>query len=155
MSTTVKIRISGALDLEILDEPLSPAGFVWSVTSAGITAKDLKMLILPNDHKVTASIQPVDARGNPAKIDGLANWTSSNVGIAKVENVSADSLSADIVPGSQLGSCQVNVTADADLGEGTESITGTLEVTVEAGGAVGFVISTSAPVEIPVAVPAK
>lgn len=148
----MKIRISGALDLEVVDESKSLPGFVWSISSAGITAKDTKMLILPNDHKVTASIQPVDARGNPAKIDGLANWGSSNAAIAQVENVSADSLSADIVPGTALGTCQVNVQADADLGEGLRTITGVLDVEVVGGAAVGFTISTSEPVEIPIAV---
>lgn len=104
------------------------------------------MLALANDHKVTASIQPVDAQGNPAVIDGLASWTSSAPAIATIENVSPDSLRADIVPATQLGSCQVNVTADADLGSGVTSITGVLDVTVVAGEAVGFVITTSPPV---------
>jgi hypothetical protein len=106
------------------------------------------MLVLPNDHKVTASIQPVDAKGNPATIDGLAQWSSSSPQIANVANLSPDSLSADIIPGPELGSCQINVTADADLGAGTQTISGVLYVTVQAGAAVGFVIQTTAPVPI-------
>lgn len=106
------------------------------------------MLVLPNDHKVTASIQPVDAKGNPAAIDGLASWSSSSADIAAVTAISADSLSADIVPGATLGSCQINVQADADLGSGITSITGVLDVQVVAGEAIGFTITTAPPVPV-------
>jgi hypothetical protein len=105
-------------------------------------------LILANDHKVTASIQPVDSKGNPAQIDGLASWSSSSADIASVTNISADSLSADVVPGTQLGACQINVTADADLGSGVTTINGVLDVSVVAGQAVGFTIQTSPPVPV-------
>jgi len=142
----VKIRISGALDFEEIETV--PPRFIFSVQLAGITIKDIQMLILPNDHQVTASIQPIDSKGNPAAIDGLANWTSSNPAIASVQNVSADSLSADIVPGATLGSCQINVTADADLGSGVATISGVLDVQVAAGQAVGFTIQTAPPVPI-------
>jgi len=137
----LKLFISGALDLT-LEEDKQP-GFLWSVTYNRITTKGITMLILPNDHKVTASIQPVDAKGNPASIDGLAAWSSSNTTIVTVTNVSTDSLSADVVPGTALGTAQVNVTADADLGSGTQTINGVLDVQVVAGQAVGFTITTS------------
>ena len=106
------------------------------------------MLVLPNDHKVTASIQPVDAKGNPATIDGLAAWSSSSTAIVTVTNVSADSLSADVVPGTALGTAQINVTADADLGSGVQTINGVLDVQVVAGQAVGFTITTSPAVPV-------
>ena len=35
-------------------------------------------LILTDVQKVTASITPVDAKGNPAAVDGVPSWTSSN-----------------------------------------------------------------------------
>jgi len=105
-------------------------------------------LVLANDHKVTASIEPVDSKGNPAQIDGLASWSSSSAAIVTVTNISADSLSADVVPGTALGSAQINVTADADLGSGVTQITGVLDVQVVAGQAVGFTIQTSPPVPV-------
>ena len=104
------------------------------------------MLVLPNDHKVRASIQPVDAKGNPAQIEGAATWSSSNDQIAALQNVAADGLSADVVPGATLGTCQINVQGDADLGSGVTNITGVLDVQVVAGSAVGFTITTG-PVE--------
>jgi hypothetical protein len=142
----VKIRISGALDFEEIETV--PPRFIFSVQLAGMTAKDIKMLILPNDHQARASIQPVDSKGNPAQIDGLPNWTSSSAAIASVQNIAPDGLSADIVPGTSLGTCQINVTADADLGSGVSTISGVLDVQVAAGQAVAFVITTEPPVPV-------
>ncbi len=143
----MKVSVSGTLTFDV--EEVGTPGFQWTIkTSNGVILKDPNMLALPNDQKVTASIQPVDSHGNPATIDGLATWTSSSPSVADVANVSADSLSADVVPGTALGSCQINVQADADLGSGITNITGVLDVTVVAGQAVGFTISTSPPVPI-------
>ena len=142
----MKLVISGTLNFE-LEEEKKPC-FLWSIKHGGVTTKNVTMLVLPNDHKVTASIQPVDAKGNPATIDGLASWSSSDPSIAGIANVSADSLSADIVPGQNLGSCQINVQADADLGSGVTTITGVLDVQVVSGQAVGFTINTSPAVPV-------
>jgi len=142
----MKIRISGALDFEEIET--TPPRFIFSVQTAGLTVKDIQMLILANDHQARASIQPVDAKGNPAPIDGMPNWTSSSADIASVQNIAPDGLSADIVPGTKLGTCQVNVTADADLGSGVSTISGVLDVQVAAGQAVAFVISTEPPTPI-------
>lgn len=141
----MKIKVSGALELEIVQEE---PRLDFSINHNGVITKNVSMLALPNDRKVTASIQPVDAKGNPATIDGLASWSSSNPQIADVTAISADSLSADVVPGSVLGTCQINVQADADLGSGIQTITGVLDVQVVAGSAVGFTISTSPPVPV-------
>lgn len=142
----MKLIVSGILNLE-LEEEQKP-GFLWSIAYNGITTKNLTMLVLQNDHKVTASITPVDAKGNPATLDGLANWSSSNAQIAAIANVSVDSLSADVVPGTELGSCQINVQGDADMGTGITTINGVLDVQVVAGQAVGFNIQTSPPVPV-------
>jgi hypothetical protein len=143
----MKLRISGQIEFATIEE--EQPRLVFSVSlPGGIKLKDIKMLALPNDQKVTASIQPVDAKGNPASIDGLAVWTSSSTDVASVQNVSSDSLSAEIVPGSSIGSCQINVQADADLGTGITNITGVLDVSVVADQAVGFTITTAPPVPI-------
>ena len=63
----MKLTVSGTLEFQIEEEKRR---LVFSVTSQGVTTKDIKMLVLPNDHKVTASVQPVDAKGNPAAIEG-------------------------------------------------------------------------------------
>lgn len=137
----MKLIVSGILNLELEEE--GTPGFLWSITYNGVTTKNIMSLVLANDHKVAASITPVDSKGNPAAIDGLASWTSSATDIVTVQNVSADSLSAEVVPGNALGTAQINVTADADLGSGITTINGILDVQVVAGQAVGFTISTS------------
>jgi hypothetical protein len=143
----MKLRVSGQIEFQTIED--EQPRLIFSVAlPGGIKLKDIKMLALPNDQKVTASIQPVDAKGNPASIDGLAVWTSSSTDVASVQNVSPDSLSAEIVPGSSIGSCQINVQADADLGAGVTNITGILDVNVVAGQAVGFTITTAPPVPI-------
>lgn len=146
----MKLTISGKIIIDIEPDEEKKPGFLWTLKwNNGTIVQYPTMLALPNDQFVTASIQPVDAKGNPAKVDGIPAWSSSSPSIANVTNISADGLSADVVPGDQLGTCQINVQADADLGEGVNHITGVLDVQTVAGSAVGFTISTSAPQPLP------
>jgi hypothetical protein len=139
----MRITVSGTLTFDV-EEPAAPR-FLWTIQINGVQIHNPEMLTLANDHKCTAHIQPVDAHGNIAPIDGLAVWSTSSPDIVTVTSVSPDSLSADIVPGPVTGSAQVNVQADADLGSGTTTIYGVLDVQVVPGQAVGFVIATDAP----------
>jgi hypothetical protein len=143
----------GILNLKV--ERLSPSGelkfyltadrpgFRWTITHNGVITQNVTMLALQNDQQVTASIAPVDAKGNPAKVDGAPTWSSSSEDVATV-NAAADGLSA-LVVGVDIGTCQINVQADADLGEGTTALTGTLDVEVVAGSAVALSITTGTP----------
>jgi hypothetical protein len=135
----VKLQIGGTLEINVIDEE---PRIVFSAAIGGILIKDIKMLMLPNDHKVPVSIEPVDAHGNPAQVQGVPNWTSSAENIAYVSAVASDGLSAEVLPGDTLGTCQINVSADADLGSGVTQINGVLDVQVVAGQAVGFQIQT-------------
>lgn len=105
--------------------------------------KGITHMVLTDTQKVNLSISPVDAKGKPAKIDGVPSWTSSDETILSLVPA-ADGLSAVAVAGDP-GHAQVSVTADADLGEGVTGITGTLEVDVEAGEAVSLNITAGAP----------
>jgi hypothetical protein len=118
-------------------------GFRWTINYNGVITKYVTMLALQNDQQVTASIQPVDAKGNPAKVDGIPEWTSSSADVAVVQ-AAPDGLSATVA-GVDIGTCQVNVSADADLGEGVKPLTGTLDVEVVAGSAVALSITTGTP----------
>ena len=142
----MKVTVKGALEFQI--EEQAPR-LVFDITYKNLQFKNVSMLILPNDQKVLAHVTPVDAKGNPAKIDGVPNWTSSNEAVATVTPNPDDgsgTFSAWVTPASTLGTCQVNVTADADLGSGTTTITGLLDVQTVGGTAVGFQIQTDAPV---------
>jgi hypothetical protein len=101
-------------------------------------------LILTDEQKVKLSVGFFTKAGNPAKIDGLPTWASSDPSIITV-TVSEDGLSADAVTAGPLGTVQVTVSADADLGEGTRLITGVLDIEVRAAEAVSANIAAGTP----------
>jgi hypothetical protein len=101
-------------------------------------------LILTDLQKVTLSIQPVDAVGNPARVDGVPAWSCSDETVVTID-VAGDGLSCVATSVGPLGTAQVNVTADADLGDGVKSIAGTLDVEVMASEAVSLTIVAGTP----------
>jgi hypothetical protein len=107
--------------------------------------KGILNMILTDIQKVSLSIQVVDAVGNPAAVEGAPVWTSSDPTVLTV-TAAADGMSADAVAVGPLGTAQVSVVADADLGTGVTNIAGTLDVQVVASQAVGLTIATATPV---------
>jgi hypothetical protein len=107
---------------------------------------DLKMLILTDTQEVDLAIKPLDRKGKPAQVDGVPEWTSSDPTIAKL-TPSEDGLSAVVVATDNLGSVQIRVMADADLGEGVEPITGVLDLEIAGGKAVSLGIIAGTPRE--------
>jgi len=107
--------------------------------------------ILTDEQQVTLSVGFKTAAGNPAKVDGLPIWASSDESIVSLV-VAADGLSAVAVSGA-LGSAQISVQADADLGEGVRTITSTLDIEVHAAEAVSVLVVVGTP-ELKPVVPA-
>lgn len=103
------------------------------------------MLILTDAQKVTLSVGFTNPIGNPAPVDGVPVWTVSDPNIIDLQ-VSDDGLTAEAITKGPLGPCQVTVTADADMGEGNRSITGTLDIEVRASEAVTVGITAGTPV---------
>lgn len=103
-------------------------------------------LILTDIQEVELSIKPVTAAGNPATVDGAPVWGVSNPDVGTMV-VAADGMSAKFVTSGKLGTAQINVTADADMGSGTTPINGTLDIEVVASQAVGFSIVTGTPTD--------
>jgi len=101
-------------------------------------------LILTDEQQVSLAIEPKTAAGNPARVDGVPTWQSSDPAIIDVV-VAADGLSAVAKTVGPLGTAQVSVTADADLGEGIRAITGTLDIEVKAAEAVSLGIVAGTP----------
>lgn len=106
--------------------------------------KGVKMLLLTDVQKVVLSIRPVDAAGNPAPVDGVPTWSVSDPTLLSV-SPAGDGMSAVVTANGPLGSAQVSVSADADMGAGVVLISGTLDVTVSASQAVSLSISSGAP----------
>lgn len=72
-----------------------------------------------------------DSEGNEAQVQGAPVWGQSDPALGTV-TPAEDGLSAVFNPGSP-STGQINVTADADLGEGVKEIVGVLDVEVIAG----------------------
>jgi len=101
-------------------------------------------LILTDVQKVSLSIQPVSAAGNPAPVDGAPVWSSSAPDVVTV-TAAPDGMSAVAVTTGKLGTAQISVSADADLGAGVTTITGTLDLEVQASQAVSLNVTAGAP----------
>ncbi len=102
------------------------------------------MFVLTDVQKVGLSVAPTTAAGNPAKVDGAPEWSVSDPTLGGL-TVAEDGLSAEFVTTGKLGSCQVNVTADADLGSGVTTITGVLEIEVTASQATNLGVTAGTP----------
>ena len=94
--------------------------------------------------KVKLSVNPVDAAGNPGVIDGKPTWASSDETILTVLPAD-DGMTAYAVAIGPLGAAQVQVKADADLGEGVKEISGTLDVVVVGSEAVSLSVAAGTP----------
>lgn len=104
----------------------------WRLTAGGFTVEfegDLKMAKITVSQSIPASLSFVDGHGNPATVDGVPTWKLSPENVVEAL-VSPDGLSVEFSPTGVIGSTQIEVTADADLGEGVRALTvlGTLEV---------------------------
>jgi len=66
-----------------------------------------------------------NANGDPAPVDGIPVWASSDETVMQVV-AAADGMSA-IAPAIAPGTARITVTADADVGSGTTTITGVSE----------------------------
>ena len=101
------------------------------------------MFTLPDDKVANGAITYVDAKGNPAKVDGVPAWSSSDDAVIAVAQA-ADGMSAVITP-MGLGTAQVRIEADADLGSGVVSLVTLGDVEVIAGTAVAGVLTLALP----------
>lgn len=101
------------------------------------------MLLMTSVQKATLTLDPRDAKGHPAALDGAPSWTVADPTVATVE-VADDGLSA-VVVAQGVGVTQVNVVADAKIGPEVKELAGVLEVQVSAAEAVTLGISASTP----------
>jgi len=105
---------------------------------------------LPVDHEVEVQVAYVDAKGNPAAVDGDPVWSSSDTAIATVTVDAANAFKAKVTPVGPSGNVQVKVEADADLGSGVTELITLMDVTMVAGQAVaGTITPVGAPTPLP------
>lgn len=115
-----------------------PNRIQWTVDdSTRITIFDKEnvrmALILPLGGPLrTLKVRFLDALGNDALVDGFPLWQVTNSDLFAL-TPSADGLFATVSRVGPMGSGQVSVQADADLGTGVHMIIGTLDLEAPAG----------------------
>jgi hypothetical protein len=102
----------------------------------------MSMVTINADKKRTFTVAPVDAKGRPARIDGIPEWTVTPEGGVTLFPTT-DGLSCDVVWQAPLASQVVTVKADADLGSGVRHITGTADVETLSAEAASFQMTAS------------
>ncbi len=96
--------------------------------------KEIDNMFLKVNQKAKISLAIKDKFGNAAQVDGKPAWALTDESLASLA-VSEDGLSADLEPKGPIGSFSVQVSCDADLGEGVKEIIGSLPVDLSAGDA--------------------
>jgi len=96
--------------------------------------------------KVTATLKQLDKKGNLAPVDGVPVWVTDNSDMVALAP-SADGMSCDVMAVGPLGTCNVQVTADADMGQGSQPIIGVGQVTVTGGQATTVTVDFGQPAE--------
>lgn len=103
---------------------------------------------LTDTQEVLVSVDLKTKRGNPAKVDGVPEWSTDNTEVLAL-TPAADGLSCTVSAVGPLGTANVTLKADADLGAGVTPIFGVLEVNVTAGQATVVTLKPGAPTEQP------
>ena len=112
----------------------------------GGTKRKVTHMNLKIDQNLPLSIAVKDRRGNPAALDGAPAWSVTVPELAVLE-VAEDGLSAVLKPTGIVGSLVVQVSGDADLGEGEKTLLGELPVELIAAEAVTIAIAAGEPVD--------
>ncbi len=106
-------------------------------TCDGDLTMDFKDTDLPGS--VTFSVSgPVDAKGKPAKLDGVPVWALDDSTNAQITSQAAEGLSCVVHISDNPSATQLTVTADADLGQGVTTLQSFAVINVVAGDAVAL-----------------
>lgn len=85
---------------------------------------------ITNEQKIKASLTPTTGSGKPAQLDPNNPPRWSVISGDSLVDPSADGLSASLISSNTPGDTVVLVEADADLGDGVETISDTIKLTV-------------------------
>jgi len=108
-----------------------------SLMATGQAVSQHSSATMPAGSMGTVSVAWKDAAGNTVKVDGPTQWTSTDESIVQITGQSSNPLINNIYAPGPAGNASVHATADADLGQGVQTVTAILDITVIAGEAVG------------------
>ena len=86
------------------------------------------MILLTNEQKVKLTLAPKTQLGNPASLDGIPVWNTSDSNVATLD-VSPDGLSAYVISNNP-GVSQISAICDGDLGDGVRELSSAVDVQV-------------------------
>lgn len=107
----------------------------------------MAVLQMSNSQKCLVRLAPKKASGQPARLDGIPTWETSDPTTATVSATTSDGLEAQVVASGPLGACQIIARGDADLGSGVRPIVGVLDVEINEGEAVVLELEPGTPEE--------
>jgi hypothetical protein len=124
--------------------------FNWSVGMAVNKTKtegqnNMLEIVITNEQKIQVTLTPVTATNKPAQLDGGATFEVIS-GTATVAMIDGNPLSAFLVSGDLPGDSEIMVSADADLGDGVETISDIIKLTVAGAKAASLGLTVGAPV---------
>jgi len=105
------------------------------------------MVTLTDTQQVGITVTAADKRGGKADVQSVT-FASTDDSVASVNQDTVDTHKATVVA-HVPGTITVNVSADADLGDGVRTITGSLDFTITGGGAATLAVNPGTPVEQP------
>lgn len=115
-------------------------------------------MLIKAGNKVKISIDPKDAFGNAARVEGQPLWALNDPSLGSLD-VSVSGTQVVFSSIGKVGQAIIDVAADADLSEGVRNIGGSVTLDIEAGEAVDLgvfaepVVIEVAPVEAPAVEP--
>lgn len=126
--------------------PVEKAELILTLFINNIQIKGTIMTIKLSDiQKVSGSVSAVDAKGFAAQLEaGSFVYSSSDEAVATVAQDPSDESKFTIVAGVP-GTAQIQFSADADLGEGVTTLSGTVDVEVTVSQAVSLSASLGVP----------
>lgn len=102
-------------------------------------------ITITNDQKINVALNPKTSGELPASLDGKPVWTVIS-GDATL-SISNNGFSADLISGDSPGDSVIRVDADADLGDGVETISDTIKLHVISAKAASLGLSVGTPTE--------
>jgi hypothetical protein len=131
----------------VVEQPQSLTSFPVTGSSPK-KGRVLLVIQLGSSQQFPISVRFLDRRRNPAKVDGVPEWLTDNSEVLSLEP-SGDGLSCVVRAMGPLGTANVTLSADADLGDGSTPVIGTIEVEVTAGAATVVELTPGTPEEQP------
>lgn len=134
--------------LNSIEDILKPIGMAETVEFYtmidGQLTKVTKMNLKVTE-QVKLNVVFKDAKGNVAPVEGIPTWSATAPALVSLVPAE-DGMSCIVKPAGTIGDLQVQVLADADMGEGVKEIMGFMDFTLLAGEAAVVELTAEAPV---------